>query len=177
MLTLAGARLQPSILHRALVLAAKAALALHQLLEADARVEDVERHDGDDDHDALEADEHRLVLHEGSGPALAQLGDAEDAAPEDADGAERQRAEEALEEPRVADGGHAGGLVEGGVAEAPVPPPGVEGEVGRAEHEHEHREDLERQPRDHDVVAGLDRLVVVRGYGCHGASDGLQDQR
>ena len=140
-------------------------------------MEDIQRHDSNNNHDALEADKHGLVLHQGARPALAQLRHAEDAPPEDADGAERQGAEEALEEPRVADGGDAGGLVEGGVAELLVAPPRVEGEVGRAEHEHEHGEDLEGQAGDHDVVAGLDGLVVVRGYGSHGATNSLQDER
>ena len=160
----------------ALLAAADAALALEQLAEADGRVEEAEGGAGDDDHDALEADEEVLALHQGPVPAAAQLGDAEDAAPEDGEGGEGQGGEEAAELLGAAHADEHGVLVEGGGAEGAVAAERVDGEVGRDGDEDEQSEDLEGQAGDHDVVARLDGLVLVRGDGGHAATDCLEDE-
>lgn len=155
-----------------------AELAVHHLAKAQARVEDIEGPDGDGDHDALEADEQVLAGHERAGPAVRQLGDAEHAPPEDADGAQRERAQEALEHGGAADGDKGRVLVERrGRPEGAPPPLHVQQEVPAEQHEDQQREDLEGQPRDHDVVPAVRRLALVEGDGGEGAADGLEHER
>lgn len=160
----------------AVVAVIAAELAVHQVAEAQAGVEDVEGPDGDGDHDALEADEEVLAGHEVARPAVAELGDAEYAAPEDADGAERERRQEPPEHARPPDRHRRRVLVQRGRAERPMPPQRVEEEVAAQEHEGEQGEDLEGEARDHDVVAFGRRLARVEGGGGEAAAGCLQDE-
>src|SRR3569833_630783 len=159
------------------LLAPDASETLHHLAEAHGGVEEVEGQGGDDDHDALEADEQVLALHQLAVPAVGELGDAVDAAPEDADGGQGQGGEEAAEHLGVADAADGLVLVEGGVAEAAVAQDGVDGEVERDGHEDDEGEDLEGEAGDHDVVARVARAAVVRGHRGHAAARGLQHER
>ena len=150
-------------------------LLLHvSLPEAVSRVEDVQRQHGHDDHGPLEADEEMLVPDQGARPALAQLGDAVDGPDEDAERRQGQRDQESAElgagpQRRVPG-------VQGRVAHGPHPPQRLDHEVQAEQLEQEQREDLERQARDHDVVAHVRALVLVAGDRGHAAADGLEQE-
>lgn len=64
---------------------------------AKGRVDEDEGEDGDGDEDALEGDEEVLAGHDGAVPAAAELGDAEGAADEDAQGGEGEGGQEGVE--------------------------------------------------------------------------------
>lgn len=146
-------------------------------------MEDVQAQHGQGHHDALEGDEQVLALHDGAGPALAQLGDAEDAAEEEADGAEDEGGEEAAEAAGAAqaarravelgDGQAAGGDAGG----AAVAAPGGAGEVGGEAEEDEQGGDLQGHAGEHDARAGLLVAAGLHGGAGHGAADGLQRER
>lgn len=73
------------------------AIVVDEPAQAHGRVEDEQGQDGDDDHDALDPDEHVLVILQGSPPALVQLSRAVDRAPEDGDDGESEGPEEAAD--------------------------------------------------------------------------------
>lgn len=155
----------------------EAADALEQGGAGPGRMQDVEQQHGRGDHGALKGDEEVLAAHERPRPAAGELGDAEDAADEDADEAQGQGGEEGAEEARGPHGRQRRVLVEGGGgAEAPAAAQCVERQVGRHEHEDEHGHDLEDEAAEHDVVARLGGLVVCRGDGGHGAAEGLEHE-
>ena len=140
--------------------------------EAVSRMESVQDQNGHDHHRALKADEEMLVLDQRARPALAQLGDPIDGSDEDAERRQSQRDQEdsklgAASQGRVL-------RIQGGVAHGAHPPQRLDHEVQTQQLEHEQRRDLERQSRYHDVITGLGALVLVTGYGCHAATDGLE---
>ena len=151
-------------------------LLLHVALpEAVSRMESVQDHHRHNHHRALEADEEALVPDQGAAPALAQLGDAVDGPDEDAKGRQAQRHEEDAElgagpQRRVRR------VQRGAGAQGPHPPQRLDHEVQTQQLEEEQREDLERQPGHHDVVARVGALVLVAGYGRHAAADRLEEE-
>lgn len=141
-------------------------------------MKDVEGGDGNDDEDALEADKHALVRHDGASPPFAQLGNAKGRPPEDAKGRQRQGAQKQLEAQRVAHGSHGGALVKGVVApKLALASPRAQGKVDRGDDEEEDGGHLEGESGNHDVGAQVGRVVVVRGHGGDGASEGLKNER
>lgn len=144
------------------------------------RVEEIQHHNRDDDHDALERDEKILARHQGARPAAAELDDAEDAPDEDANGGHHQRAQKPFEARGAAEADHVRVVVEGagevgevGVAGGAV---GAQGEVCGDEHEGEHGEDLEGEAGNHDGVAFCGGEVAFGGDGGEGAAYGLEGE-
>lgn len=78
-----------------------------------------------------------MLLTKITRPPVAQLGDAEHAAPEDAHGAQRQRREEALEHPRLPDRHQLRVLVQSRGAESSMSSEDVDEEVAAEDHEGE----------------------------------------
>lgn len=171
-----GGALPPKAPH-----ALEPAANLEQLGRAEHGVEDVEGVDGDDDEDALEADEEALLANDGAGPALAQLRDAEGAAPEDAEGGEGEGAEEEAEAQRLAHADEARVVVRCVAIELVLvlvlATVGAQRKVDGRGDEAQERKDLEAQACDHDVGAGGGGAAAVEGDGGHAAAGGLEDER
>lgn len=152
-------------------------LAAHHDTEHHAGVEHVHHHHGNEDHDRLERDEEILPRHEGAVPALGQLRDTEARPPEDGNGADRERDHDGLEHEPLTDGLGRLGLLEPGVGSVglfAVADP--EEELARHGEEDGEDEDLEGETGDHDVVAHVEEVDVVRGGG-DATSRGLEDKR
>ena len=137
-------------------------------------MEQIQDQHGHHDHGALEANEKVLVLDQSARPALTQFGDAVDRSDENAKSRQRQRDQEdpelgAASQRRVF-------RIQGRIAQSVHPPERLDCEIQTQQLEHEQREDLERQSRDHDVIAGIGALVLVAGHGCHAAADCLEQE-
>jgi len=151
-------------------------IAIHELLEANTRMKDIQNETRHHDQHALEPYEQILARHQGAVPAAAQLGDPEDGPDKDADGREGQGAQEGFEQERAAYPAGGLALIKGPVgAVLALATPNVERKVSRAGHEDEENDDLKHEAGDHDVVARLVVDGVVVGGG-DGAAGGLEDQ-
>jgi hypothetical protein len=147
--------------------------ALHRLLEHNSGVEGVQRETGNNHHDALEAHKQPLLSDQMSLPSFAELDDAIDGAPEDANRRECKRGQEAFEAPGVAQLVQERVLVECGSTHGLVAATGAEAKVDTEAHEDEECEHLEGKAGHHDIVAGLWRLVRVRGSRGHSTTGSL----
>ena len=79
-----------------------ASLADHALLEAESRVEGIQRDASNDNHNPFKADKQPLMANEIARPTFPKLNDSVHGSPEDADGRERQSCQESLELPVLA---------------------------------------------------------------------------
>ena len=137
-------------------------------------MEKIQDQNGHNDHGALKPDEEMLVLDQSSCPALTQFGDAVDRSDENAKSRQRQRNQKdpelgAASQRRVF-------RIQGRIAQRSHPPERLDCEIHTQQLEHEQREDLERQSRDHDVIAGNGALVLMTGHGRHAAADCLEQE-
>ena len=144
--------------------------------KTEARVEEVQRQNTGRNNGALQANEVFLRHHQMATPALAQLRNTIHTPREDAQRRKRQRDDKPAEleagaELRV------GGIEGAGGTKLVDAAPGADGEVGAEDDEDEQRRALEAQAGEHDVVAGLRVLALVRGRRRHAAAQRLQHQR
>ena len=149
----------------------------HGFFESKSRVEEVQRQAGDDDHNALKPNEQPLMPNQVPSPALAQLRNSVHASPEDADRGEGQGGHETLEFPAGSGLNEDGVLIEGVLAHGLVAPISSEGKIHTEAHENKKREDLERQPGNHDVVTRVRGLAGVRGGGGDSTTSSLKEKR
>jgi len=146
------------------------------LPEAESRVENVQRQNTSGNNGALQANEVFLRHHQMATPALAQLRNTIHTPREDAQRRERQRDDKA---PKLEAGAELRvSRIEGaGGTELADAAPGADGEVGAEDDEDEQGGALEAEAGEHDVVAGLRVLALVRGRRRHAAAQRLQHQR
>ena len=146
------------------------------LPEAESRVENIQRQNTSNNNGTLQTNEVLLRRHQMATPALTQLGNTIHTPREDAQRRKRQRDDKPAEleagaELRV------GGIEGAGGTKLVDAAPGADGEVGAEDDEDEQRRALEAQAGEHDVVAGLRVLALVRGRRRHAAAQRLQHQR
>ena len=144
--------------------------------KTEARVEEVQRQNTGRNNGALQANEVSLRLHQIAAPALAKLSNTVHTASEDAQRSEGQRDDEAAELDAGAQFGVRG--IEGASrTEGTDAPPRADSKVAANQDKDKQRGALHAEPRQHDVVARLRVLALVRGRRCHAAAQRLQYQR
>ncbi len=139
-------------------------------------MEAVQRQTSHNDHHALKPHKQPLVPNQIPRPPLPELDNPVHGAPKDAHGGQSQRRQEALESPALAQRGEDGALVEGSLAHGVEALTRLDAEVDAEHHEDEEREDLESEAGDHDVVAGVRALALVRGGRGKAAAGSLQQE-
>lgn len=110
-------------------------------------------------------------------PSFRQFDDTIRTSPEDADCGQRQRDEKTLESPGPTEGHKNWILVEGCLSHGFVSLVGTKTKIDAEEHEYKKREDLESQAGDHDVIANIGRLVVVRRSRGKSSPSSLEKER
>lgn len=144
------------VLNLALVLQRAGDAFMVPLLEAPSRMEAVQRQDGNNDHGPFEDDEVGLILDQFASPPLREFDDTIDAPNENAQCGDRESDEEALELDRSAQLGVVGGFqsVVGGPVRMSVSHRRHR-KIRTDQDEDRQGRHLKRQPRNHDMIAGL----------------------
>ena len=125
---------------------------------------------GDANHDAVQDDKVRLILHDGVSPALGHLADTEDATDEDGQVGQDEAAGEELEACRVQE-------LDGRVFERQSVGVDSVDVVGDHASEDEERKDLPHDTGHHEVVTGGLQGRTTVGRRCDSSTRSLQDER
>lgn len=149
---------------------------LKQLPRANPRMQHIQNQRRQQHQHALETNKHDLISHDGPGPPLAQLRDAETAPPQNQHRRRGEPPEEELEAEGAAHAHQTGLLREGRRAEDLAAAADAQDEVDRGGYEGHGGEDLEAEACDHDVGAVVGGLVVLDGEGGESTARGLEDE-
>ena len=160
--------------------------------EEESRGEEGEQNDGDEDHEAVEHDEGRLVLHDGASPATSHLGDTVGTisilyqrpriirvanSPVDASDQDtcKGSGDGVCEPPELLVEPQCLGLRGDLIRVNPLPHPDEVVHAGNAEAGQNHN--LQTDARDDGPVAAVKKLLIrVAGTGSKCAADGLDEQ-
>jgi len=150
--------------------------ANHPLLKRNGRMESIKHQTSHNNHNTLKSDKKILLSDQMSTPALTKLRHSVHASPEYTNGAQRQRSQESLKLPFRAQRYENGVLIERIRAKRLIALVRVQGEVHAYDHKDEQRKDLEGETCDHDIVADIWILVLVRGGRSSAATCSLQQK-